>query len=63
MHGGIGGPATIPMAHRHAPARPVTLTGTGEFRAAVRAGTDLYIDHMQADEETWRRTHRLELTR
>lgn len=61
-YGGISGPSTIPIPHRHAPSRPVTLTRTGEFRSAAIAGTDLYIDQMRASEENYRHTLRQEIS-
>jgi hypothetical protein len=61
-HPQAGGPATVPLVHRHAPSRPAVLTNTGEFRAAVVAGTDIFISDMQASEEAHRHQLRQELT-
>lgn len=62
VRGGIGGPSTVPIPHRHAPRLPVLLTDTGEFRQAAVAGTDLFIASMQADEENYRRSMRQEIS-
>jgi len=43
MHGGIGGPSTVPIAHLR--------TDTGSFRAA----TDQFIAALEADGEEYRR--------
>lgn len=50
-------PAAVPVPRLTASPRASTvlLTSTGEHRAVLAAGTDMYIDQMRAEEDAYRR--------